>query len=133
MKQSFATVAKQISREHPSASRLSSMDIKGDLDDIVDAVKAWLSLPNNTRWLMIYDNYDNPKLPGNRDPATVDIQKFLPESYQGSVIITTRSSQLKIGHLIHVGKLEDMSDSLEILSSTSGREGLKSSKDSINT
>ena len=81
---------------------------------------------------MIYDNYDYPKLPGNQDSTAVDIQKFLSESYQGSVIITTRSSQVKIGHLIHVRKLEDVSDSLEILSSTSGREGLKSSKDFIN-
>ncbi|MCJ1405466.1 hypothetical protein MMC11_008694 [Xylographa trunciseda] len=116
VKQSFATVAKQISREHPSASRLSSVDMKGDLDEVVDAVKAWLSLPNNTRWLMIYDNYDNPKLPGNKDPAVVDIQMFLPESYQGSVIITTRSSQIKIGHSLPIGKLKVVSDSLEILS-----------------
>jgi len=132
VKQSFARVAKQISRQHPLASQLSNVDAKGDLDEVVDAVKAWLSLPNNTRWLMIYDNYDNPKSPGNRDPAVVDIQKFLPESYQGSVIVTTRSSQVKIGYTIHVGKFEDVSDSLEILSSTSGREGLKNSKDSIN-
>jgi hypothetical protein len=132
VKKSFARVAKQILREHTSASRLSSVDVKGDLDEVVGAVKAWLSLPNNTRWLMIFDNYDNPKLPENRDSAAVDIQKFLPESYQGSVIITTRLSQVKIGHLIYVGKLEDVSDSLEILSSTSGREGLKSGKDSIN-
>jgi hypothetical protein len=132
VKQSFARVAKQILQEHPSASRLSSVDVKGDLDEVVSAVKAWLSLPNNTQWLMIYDNYDNPKLPGNRDSAAVDIRKFLPQSYQGSVIITTRSSQVKIGHLIHVGNLEDASDSLEILSSTSGREGLNNSKDSIN-
>ena len=57
LKQSFAKVAKQILREHPLASRLSSVDIKENLDEVIDAVKAWLSLPNNTRWLMIYDNY----------------------------------------------------------------------------
>ena len=124
IKQSFARVAKQILREHPLANRLSSVDVKGDLDEVVDAVKAWLSLPDNTRWLMIYDNYDNPKLPGNSDPAAVDIQKFLPESYQGSVLITTRSSQVQIGHLIHITKLEDIRDSLEILSNTSSRKGL---------
>ena len=73
VKQSFAKVAKQILREHPLASRLSNMDTKGDLDEVVDAVKAWLSLPNNNRWPMIYDNYDNPKLPGNRDSVAVDI------------------------------------------------------------
>jgi hypothetical protein len=57
------------------------VDAKGDLDEVVDAVKAWLSLPNNTRWLMIYNNYNNPKSLGNKHPAVVDIQEFLPESY----------------------------------------------------
>ncbi len=129
LKQSFARVIRQILREHPLASRLSSVDTKGDLDEVVDAVKAWLSLRNNSRWLMIYDNYDNPKLPGNWDSAAVDIQKFLPESYQGSVIVTTRSSQVKIGHLIHIRKLENLSDSLKILSNSSRREGLRDGED----
>lgn len=124
LKQSFANLARQILREHPSASRLSSVDIKRNFDEVMDAVKAWLSLPNNTRWLMIYDNYDNPKLLGNTDPAALDIRKFLPESYQGSIIITTRSSQVKIGHPIRIRKLEDVRDSLEILSNASRREGL---------
>ena len=131
VKQSFAKVARQILREHPSASRLSSVDIKENLDEVVDAVKAWLSLPNNTRWLMIYDNYDNPKLPGNTDPAAVDIRKFLPESYQGSIIITTRSSQVGIGHLIRIKKLGNVRDSLKILSNASRREGLINGKDSL--
>jgi NB-ARC domain len=131
LKQSFAKVAKQILREHPSASRLSSVDIKENLNEVVDAVKAWLSLPNNTRWLMIYDNYDNPKLAGNTDPAAVDIRNFLPESYQGSVIITTRSSQVKIGHPIQIRKLKDVRDSVKILSNASKREGLIDGKGSL--
>jgi AAA ATPase-like protein len=125
LKQSFAKVAKQILREHPSASRLSSVDIKKNIDEVIDAVKAWLSLPNNTRWLMIYDNYDNPKLAGNTDPAAVDICKYLPESYQGSIIITTRSSEVKIGRRILIRKLEDVCYSVKILSNASGREGLE--------
>jgi NB-ARC domain len=129
LKQSFAKVARQILREHPSASRLSSVNIKENVDEAIDAVKEWLSLPNNTRWLMIYDNYDNPKLVGNIDPAAVDIRKFLPESYQGSVIITTRSSQVKIGHRIQIRKLEDVRDSVKILSNASRREGLLDGKD----
>jgi hypothetical protein len=35
---------------------------------------------------------------GKADSAAVGIRKFLPESYQGSVIITPRSSQVRIGH-----------------------------------
>ncbi|KAN0067101.1 HET domain containing protein [Elaphomyces granulatus] len=131
LKQSFANVAKQILREHSSASRLSSVDVKENIDEVIDAVKAWLSLPNNTRWLMICDNYDNPKLAGSMDPAAVDIRKYLPESYQGSVVITTRSSEVKIGHRIRIGKLEDVRDSVKILSSASRREGLIDDPDAV--
>ena len=82
--------------------------MKGDLDEVTDAVKAWLSLLYNTRWLMIYDNYDNPKSAKNADLAAVNIRQFLPESYQGLVIITTRSSEVKMGHRIQVIKLENI-------------------------
>ncbi|KAN0078853.1 HET domain containing protein [Elaphomyces granulatus] len=92
LKQSFAKVAKQILREHPSASRLSSVDIKENIDEVVDAVKAW---------------YDNPKLAGNTDPAAVDIREYLPESYQGSVVITTRSSEVR---LIYEKSSQDVAD-----------------------
>lgn len=128
LKQSFANTAKRILRRHPSASRLSSIDIKENLDEILDAVKEWLSLPKNTRWLVIYDNYDSPQLPDTTDPTALDIQQFLPESYQGSILITTRSSQVTIGHQIQIKKLENEKDSLKILLSTSRREGLINGK-----
>jgi hypothetical protein len=124
LKQSYAKLARQILQEHPLASRLSSVDIKENLDKVIDAVKAWLSLLNNTRWLMIYDNYDNPKLLGNADLAAVNIHKFLPKSYQGSVIVTKRSLHVKISHLIQIRKLENIRDSLKILSNASRQEGL---------
>jgi hypothetical protein len=124
VKQSFVKLARQILREHPAANQLSSVDMDGELDEVVEAVKAWLSLRDNNRWLMVYDNYDNPKVPGNKDPTAVDILKYFPDAYQGSVIITTRSSKVQIGHLIRIRKLENVSDSLEILSNASGQEGL---------
>lgn len=117
LQQTFVNVAKQIQRQHPAARRINRLDMK-DLDDVVDAVKTWLSQPNNTRWLLIYDNYDNPKLPSNTDPAALDVRNFLPESYQGSVIITTRSSRVEFGHPIRMKKMEDIHHSLEILSNT---------------
>ncbi|KAG4429910.1 hypothetical protein IFR05_014606 [Cadophora sp. M221] len=123
LKQSFARVARQILREHPSARWLSNVDMK-NLDDVIDAIKEWQGLPHNTRWLMIYDNYDNPKLVSNKDPAAVDIAKFLPQVYQGSVLITTRSSEVEISRLIQVTKLRDVRDSLQILSNASRREGV---------
>lgn len=122
LKQGFARVARQILREHPSASRLSSVDITGNLDEVVEAVKQWLSLPKNSKWLAVCDNYDNPKVPGNTDPGAFDIRKFLPEAYQGSIIIVTRSAEVKTGHRVRVGKLVDVRESLQILSNVSGRE-----------
>ena len=127
LKQSFARIGGQILREHPS-SRLSTVDMKGNLEDLIDVIKEWLSLSNNTRWLMIFDNYDNPKLLNNTDPSAVDIHKCLPESYQGSIIITSRLSQIGMGHTIPIKKLVDIQDSLDILSNTSGRERLKNGK-----
>jgi hypothetical protein len=78
---------------------------------------------------MIYDNYDNPQLSGWTDPMAVDIRKFLPELYHGSIIITTRSSEVRIGHPIQIRKLENVDDGLEILLNVSGRQGLKTGKD----
>jgi hypothetical protein len=72
---------------------------------------------------MVFDNYDNPKVPGNVDHAAVDIRQFLPEAYHGSILVTTRSSKINIGRRIRVGKLEDVRDSLRILSDASHREG----------
>lgn len=128
LKQSFVKIAKHILREHRFASGLSIKDIQENVEETVDVVKSWLSLQNNTRWLMVFDNYDNPVTKNNKDPAAIDIREFLPESHQGSVIITTRSSQVKIGHRIHVKKLDNMLDGLEILAKTSGREGLSTGK-----
>jgi hypothetical protein len=67
-------VARQILREYPSANQLSIVDMKGDLDEVINAVKAWLSLPYNTQWLMIYDNYNNPESAKNIDLVAVNIR-----------------------------------------------------------
>jgi hypothetical protein len=122
LKQSFAKIAKQILRDHPSASQLSNLDTNGNHDEVVEAVKGWLSLPKNTRWLLIYDNYDNPKISGNKDAAAIDIRQYFPESYQGSIIITTRLAQVKFGRQVPIKKLANIKDSLQILAYASERQ-----------
>ncbi|KAK4905117.1 hypothetical protein LTR49_025545 [Elasticomyces elasticus] len=121
VKQSFAVVARRILRYHPFASHVSNDDLSGNLDDIMNAVLAWHGESDNTRWLAIYDNYDNPRLRGNHHPDAVDICRFLPHAYQGSIVITTRSSQLKYGQRIVVRKLESTQEGIEILSNASRR------------
>jgi hypothetical protein len=123
LKLSFRDVAQQVLKYHPSTSLLAGVDLD-DLDQVVYAVKAWLDLQKNTRWLMIYDNYDNPKIPGNLDRSAIDIRQFLPRSDQGSTIISTRSSRVSQGRRVYVQKLLDVKEGLEILSNTSGRKDI---------
>lgn len=119
-KSSFVQIANQILQEHPNAPGLAS----SSLDDTVNSVKSWLSTPMNTRWLMICDNYDNPKVPGNKSPTALDLRRYLPEAHHGSVIVTTRSSEVKMGHCIRIRNLADLKDGLEILEHSSGKTGL---------
>ncbi len=71
-----------------------------------------------------FDNVDNPKLPGISDPQAYDVKSYFPEAHQGSILITTRSSKLRIGEEVSVKKLLDIQESIAILASTSGREDL---------
>lgn len=120
-KQSLVRFAKRVLQHHLAAPHLSSVDLGGSADEATTAVLAWLGMPENTRWLAICDNYDNPKISSNEDPAAVDIRDFLPEAYQGSVIVTTRSSQLRMGLSMPMRKLTRVEESVEILSSMSRR------------
>jgi ATP/maltotriose-dependent transcriptional regulator MalT len=60
IKESFARAARRILSDNPTANQLAIVDEKKSLDEIVVGVKQWLCLRKNTRWLLVYDNYDNP-------------------------------------------------------------------------
>lgn len=147
LKQSFARTAESILRQDPSLTYLSTAVGNQDLESIVEAVKRWLEEPMNDQWLLLYDNYDNPPLTSDtagkgivrplegNDPKgearshkedakskAFSIHPYLPGADHGAIIVTTRSSAVKLGQSIKLGKLEDISDSLEILTLTSGRE-----------
>jgi len=124
LKRSFRDAAQQILNDLPSDNILSSVNLEGELDQVADAVKAWLSLLKNTRWLVVYDNYDNPRTASSSDPSAVDVRLYIPGADQGSIIITTRSSQVTHGQRLHIQKLPH-AQSLEILSNTSGRKDIE--------
>jgi hypothetical protein len=124
LKQGYAVAVDRIYREHPSLVYLKTVAEGSNLDEAAEAVKRWLSSAGNDRWLVIFDNYDTPKLPGHDEPGTFDIRPRLPRAHQGAVLITTRSSQLQLGRPVAVRKLQDIKHSLEILAQTSRRDGL---------
>lgn len=124
----FLKMARVIQRDHNSVAIPSTGGTEDAIKATIDAVKDWLSRRNNTRWLLIFDNYDTPFLPGSEDPAAIDIRKYLPDVQQGCILITTRSSRVQIGTLINIKKLASESESLDILLASSKRLGLKNGK-----
>jgi ATP/maltotriose-dependent transcriptional regulator MalT len=122
---SFRNIAQQTLRDHPSADMLASLDLDGNLDQVLIVVKAWLDLRKNTRWLLVYDNYDNPRRPGDLDCLAVDVRRFLPGANHGSIIFTTRSSEVTFGQRIKIQKLSRIEEGLEILSNVAGRKGIE--------
>ncbi|KAM3520609.1 hypothetical protein MY4038_009354 [Beauveria bassiana] len=149
LKQSFARAAEKIQRLDPSLSYLSAALESRDLDKIWTAVKRWLEEPMNNRWIVTYDNYDDPRLDSgviigrpshkNRtdpkpkfqghddgfDSKAFDIRPYFPTANHGSIIVTTRSSAVNFGPSMKIGKLRDANDSLEILAQTSRRKNFK--------
>ena len=128
LKQSFTGMAKRLHIEHPSSALLRIASEEKDTDQVVALIKQWLSVRGNTQWMLVFDSVDNPKLPGISDPQAYDIRLYFPEAHQGSILITTRSSRLKIGEVVSVKKLLDVQENIILLASTSGRENLDQGK-----
>lgn len=142
LKQSFARAAERISQQYPSLVYLRNVLNDRDLDQMVQAVIRWLDESKNHNWLLVYDNYDDPKLGAqenepleagmaelsvteeNSAAKTYDIRRYLPSTFHGSILVTTRSSVGNIGQRIQLRKLTDIQHSLEILVSTSHRQSL---------
>lgn len=142
LKQSFRVIAMRISQQYPILSYMQSAVSDRDGDASL-AVKRWLDEPKNDRWLLIFDNYDHPSIgdharemsveddgnPGRHSevdeqvPKGYDIRQYLPDTDQGMVITTTRSSIVRIGDVLRLQKLSKTEDSLRILETTSGRKG----------
>ena len=121
LKQSFAGMAKRLHNKYPSSTLLKIAAEEKNANKMVAAIQNWLSIEKNTRWILVFDNVDNPKLPGIEDPQGYDIRSYFPEAHQGSILVTTRSSSLKIGNVVSVKKFLDIQESITILTSTSGR------------
>lgn len=75
-------------RDSPSYSRNPSAELAETQGRLIQTFVDWLSLRENTRWLVIIDNAD--------DPESFDFRDVLPKSCPGSVIITSRRSDLSI-------------------------------------
>ena len=126
LKRSFAANARRLPREYVSQEILSGPQNEETLGTILKQMKAWLELPGNDRWLLIYDNVDNPKIPDNKRESAYDILPYFPDAHQGSILVTTRWESLRIGRPVKIEKLSEDKDSISLLVRLAGeaiREG----------
>ena len=79
--------------------------------------RRWLSDEKNTRWLLIFDNYD--------DPSQYHIEQYYPHVSKGAIIVTTRRPELLAGTELRLQPLQRVEESLEILETRSRRRNVK--------
>lgn len=85
---------------------------------IIGHVHRWLSSSENTRWLLIFDNYD--------DPGQYEIDGYFPPASHGAVVVTTRRPDLVAGSILTVRPLQNIEDGLAILQTRSKRGNVRS-------
>ncbi|OQD96542.1 hypothetical protein PENSOL_c015G00659 [Penicillium solitum] len=91
-----------------------------DGEEIIGRVHHWLSDPKNTRWLLIFDNYD--------DSDQFKISEYYPLTSWGAIIVTTRRPDLVPGntHTLDVKAFQNIKDSLRVLQTRSKRQNVQS-------
>jgi hypothetical protein len=93
---------------------------KLDDDQLRIHVSNWLSELDNTRWLLILDNYD--------DPDQYNLTQYYPSVAHCSIIITTRQPRRINGEKVKVESMTKVNDSLAILATRSGRQAIQSGR-----
>ena len=122
---SFVNVLKKIKTKNPSRFLVSTESI--DITIAVELVLRWLNTTYNDRWLMIFDNVDDPDIPGVID-GLYDVRKYIPTTLHGHIIITTRCLLLRLGQQMKLEKIKNRDDCLNILKTVSMRPNLNNGK-----
>jgi hypothetical protein len=67
-----------------------------DMDTSIQLLLSWLSKPDNTGWLLVFDNVDREWQSPHQDPQAFDFKQFLPWADHGNVLLTTRLTRLHL-------------------------------------
>ncbi|KAL2818898.1 nucleoside phosphorylase domain-containing protein [Aspergillus granulosus] len=95
-----------------------------EVEQRASQVLKWLAMPDNARWLLIFDNIDQYSPAQEHDPCEddhreYDIYKFFPKADHGSIIITSRLQGLtELGRSFPVQKLRHKDATQLLLQST---------------
>ncbi|KAJ5974629.1 hypothetical protein N7481_011839 [Penicillium waksmanii] len=122
---SFLEMADRITKDHDSLSALQKIVYSRNATAAVPAIKRWLSLSGNDKWLLVYDCYEVDGIADADDQSDAcGLTRFFPDVQQGHIIITTTNPGVNLGTEVPVKKLRNTEQSLEILSRTSERPDL---------
>jgi hypothetical protein len=107
LKRSIASHASRIPQDQiAETSRMYAADSGADVDVVVKDVMAWLARPDNTAWLLIFDNVDREHKAQGGDPDAYDVKRYLSGADHGSVLVTTRLARLEqLGESQQLGKV----------------------------
>jgi hypothetical protein len=107
LKRSIANCASRIPQGQTSeTSRTYTSDSGANVDTVVKDVIAWLARPDNTAWLLIFNNVDREYKAQGGDPDAYDVQRYLSGADHRSVLVTTRLAQLEqLGESQQLGKV----------------------------
>jgi hypothetical protein len=77
LRQSIARCASRISEGQISdTSRECSVGKDSDVNAVVAEVMGWLAQPDNTEWLVVFDNADREYSPQASDPLAYDVRRY---------------------------------------------------------
>ncbi|KAF9887507.1 hypothetical protein FE257_010085 [Aspergillus nanangensis] len=120
-----STLIQSLSSYFPKIQELSTdlgvaTTTRGETEQRADQVLQWLAKPDNSRWLIIFDNIDeySPLQDGNS--GGYDIHQFFPKTDHGSILITSRLQQLvELGRSFPVQRLAKI-DAIKLLLQSRG-------------
>ncbi|KAL4961772.1 uncharacterized protein BDV14DRAFT_119957 [Aspergillus stella-maris] len=98
--QSLSSALSRLPDESQTFTARNEEEVKRDAEQVL----RWLASPDNSNWLLIFDNVDQYS-PGTEDGY--DVGKFFPAADHGSILITSRLLKLSaLGKSFPLQKLE---------------------------
>ena len=122
VQQSFLDAAKRLPQEQLQVDVAVALDsAQVDMKAVMRGMLQWMSLPGNWKWLLILDNIDREFRGPGKDEQGFDPKEAMPDSDHGSILITSRLSNLQgIGEALPLGRVNE-SEAKEILERQAGR------------
>ncbi|KAH7126726.1 hypothetical protein B0J11DRAFT_284076 [Dendryphion nanum] len=109
VKRSIASCAGRVPHgQIPETSRAYAAGSNADVDAVIRDVMGWLARPDNTAWLLIFDNVDREYKKQGEDADAYDVRQYFSGASHGSVLITTRLAKLEqLGESQQLAKVDE--------------------------